>query len=278
VKTNMPASNSVYQLSDRQHLRTIKKFCICAVVLLLNSFADPNLALAGSVSLNVAGVSELKISALESELAKANLIGFVGGKGLSNSEGTTRNFLGTQRLLFHGGGLNFYLYPNEDSDAHASYPYRASDKNIKRINLLAKFLKKRNGLPVVLVGFSRGSVDVAQFAKSHSKDIAAIVILSGVYENDSRKAGDYSLNEIIGTEIGVPILGIHHSDDECRVTVPSEAEAFFDSLSAPKKKFVFLDGGRNTGRDCGPFHHHGFEDIERQAVNQVVQWLKQFGK
>lgn len=278
MKTNINTSNSICQLSNRQQSRKIKYFYIYALIFLLNFSAHPNLALADNISLSVAGVSELKISALESELAKANLIGFIGGKGLSNSEGATRNFLGTQRLLFYNGGFNFYLYPNENSAAHASYHYRASDENIRRIYLLAKFLKNRNGLPVVLMGFSRGSVDVAQFAKSHSKDIAAIVILSGVYENSSRKAGDYSLNEIIGTGIDVPILGIHHGDDECRVTVPSEAEAFFDSLSAPKKKFLFLNGGGNTGRDCGPFHHHGFEGIERQAVNQVLQWLKQFKK
>ena len=110
VKFNMPASNGVGLLSYRQNLRITRVLCICVVILLLNSFTDPSLAHSSRISLNVAGVSDLKINGLESELAKANLVGFIGGKGLSNSEGRTRNFLGTQRLLFHGGGFNFYLY------------------------------------------------------------------------------------------------------------------------------------------------------------------------
>ena len=76
MKINMHTSNSICQLSNRQQSRKINIFYIYALIFLLNFSAHPTLALADNISLSVAGVSELKISALESELAKANLIGY----------------------------------------------------------------------------------------------------------------------------------------------------------------------------------------------------------
>ena len=59
------------------------------------------LSLSGNAeTLSIKAVSELDIIAFERIDSKANLISFIGGKGLRNSEGRTRNFLGTQSRVF----------------------------------------------------------------------------------------------------------------------------------------------------------------------------------
>lgn len=223
--------------------------------------------------LNLKDVSELPVFSLERDDARANLIGFIGGKGLRNREGRTRNFLGKQKEKFYKEKFNYYLYPNPNSRKKGSYPYRASKRNTGRIKALVDFLQKRNSLPTYLLGFSRGSVDVSSYAKRHPGTIDGVVIISGIYANSSRKASDYSIDLIVGDEFPLPLLIVHHEADECRVTDPEEALSFFESVKAPKKKMVMISGGGRTGRECGPLHHHGLEGVEKRGVRAIINWI-----
>ena len=225
-------------------------------------------------TLSIKTISELDIIAFERIDAKANLISFIGGKGLRNSEGRTRNFLGTQSKVFFESGYNYYLYPNVDSHSKATYPYRLSEDNIDRIRALVEFLKQRNSLPTILIGFSRGSVDVSAYSNQHKETIKGIVLMSGIYLNNSRKASEYSIDKIVGDNIEVPFLIVHHENDQCRVSNPDEAAAFFGSVISQTKAIAIITGGGGTGRECGPFHHHGYEDVEAAATSAVLKWLK----
>ena len=169
--------------------------------------------------------------------------------------------------------MNYYLFPNWSESEKASYRLRASEKRAKRILNLVKELKKRNTLPIYLVGFSRGSVDAASFAKKFPDAIKGIVLASGVYTNSSKKAESYSMQSIIGTKIEVNTLVAHHKKDTCQVTQYKFAKRFYDNLQAPVKEIILFDGGTPTGGKCGPLHHHGYEGIESEAANKISERL-----
>ena len=207
----------------------MKRILASATVMIILSSA----AVADQVTLSFPDVSELPIHSVEQAKAKANIIALIGGNGLKNSQGNSKNFLVTQRGDFIAAGLNFYLFPNRSEDEKASYKLRGSEERAARILNLTKEINKRNKLPIYLVGFSRGSVDAAKFSKLFPDHIKGIVLASGVYTNSSKKAEFYSMERILGSTVNVGVLVAHHEKDFCNVTPFSYAKDFFEELEAP---------------------------------------------
>jgi predicted alpha/beta hydrolase family esterase len=230
-------------------------------------------AWANDMKLNFKNVSKLPILAYENYEANANIIAILGGAGLKNKKGKSKNFLVTQKSTFTNSKLNYYLFPNWSESEKANYQFRASEKRASRILKFVAELSKRNSLPTYLVGFSRGSVDAASFAKKYPDKIKGIVLASGVYTNSSKKAEFYSMERIIGSIISVNTLVAHHKKDACKVTQFNHAKNFYDELQAPRKYILVFDGGVPTGRKCGPLHHHGFENIEEKAAKKIIEWM-----
>jgi predicted alpha/beta hydrolase family esterase len=245
------------------------QFFIVQIVIVFSAF----IAFAGDTQLEFSNVSQLPVHAYEQVGAKANMIAIIGGKGIKNKEGKSKNFLVTQKSIFTNLKLNYYLFPNWSNSKKATYEVRVSRERIDRILNLVTGIRNRNSLPIYLVGFSRGSVDAATFAKVYPKKIKGIVLSSGIYKNSSRKAKFYSMERLIGPNIAVAVLVAHHKNDSCKVTQFRYAKAFYENLNAPRKRAIIVDGGVPTGRKCGPFHHHGFENIEGDVAEGIAKWL-----
>ena len=228
--------------------------------------------------LDLPNVSTFPIIADETPHAVVNIISIIGGVGLRNGKGRSKNYLVKQKYTFIDEGLNYYLLPNWEKSEKASYAIRASDQRAERILGLVKKIRERNSKPIWLMGFSRGSVDVGYFAKRYASKIDGIVLASAVYENSSKKAEFYSMEEVIGDEINTPVLVAHHADDTCIVTQYGPAKNFFDNLKAPRKYFLKFIGGDATGRECGPLNHHGFEGIEEKVAREISIWIKKLSK
>ena len=231
-------------------------------------------ALAEDTRFNLIGVSQLPIHAYEHDEAKANMVAIIGGKGMKNPLGKSRNFLVVNKSKFTNSKLNYYLFPNWSKSEKAGYKLRVSRKRVGRILSLLKGIRKRNSLPNYLVGFSRGSVDAAAFAKIYPEKIRGIVLASGIYKNSSRKAELYSMDRLIGSKINTAVLVVHHKKDACHVTQFSYAEVFYQNLHAPRKQALFFNGGVPTGRTCGPLHYHGFENIEEKVASDIAEWIR----
>ena len=223
-------------------------------------------------ALNVKELSSLPITGYETAGSKANWILIVGGKGIRNVHGKSKNFLVWFQKDIAGLQFNTYVFPNKSKKHKSTYSYRNSKEQIKRLTNFVKLLKSRNGLPTFIVGFSRGSTDAGSLAVNSPNLIDGIVLISGIYENESRKASDYAMEEIIRDRLKIPILVIHHEDDECHVTLPDKAQSFFKRLEAIDKTLKLMSGGGSTGRKCGPFHKHGLEGIEFKAVSIMTNW------
>ena len=241
-------------------------FCISTVIFVASSYAN-------DITIEIKETSKLPIHAYESRESVANIIAIIGGKGLKNKNGKSRNFLVRKKKVFIDGLMNFYLLPNYTKKEKASYDLRVSDERMQRILALVKKIKERNGKPIFIVGFSRGSVDAGQFAKKYPDQISGIVLASGIYTNNSRKAEFYSMQMIIGDTVETPILLVHHSDDGCIATPFEYAEEFYANLNAPSKMFLSYSGGLSNGGECGPFNYHGFEGEERKVADMIASWL-----
>ncbi len=220
-------------------------------------------------------ISDLPVFVTKIENINANLIGIIGGKGMKNEVGKSKNFLIRYKNNFVEKGIAFYLFPNVNSATKASYPRRISEDRIGRLNELVKYINSVNDKPIFIIGFSRGTVDAGFYAKKYPESISGIILASGVYKNDSNKAKNFSMEKIIGKKIKVDTLVVHHEKDECSVTQYKYAKSFFKKLKSPKKNLLNYTGGSGTGRECGPYHYHGFEGIELKVANDIAMWIKQ---
>ena len=247
--------------------KTITTLFIASFLMMLSYVSS---CLGGRISLNVPSVSSLPIHAAEVVDVKANVIAIIGGKGIQNRRGRSKNFLVRQIEAFSDRSINVYLLPNASEYEKATYEYRASGVNLDRILALIIEIKIRNSKPIFIVGFSRGSVDASVFSKNFPHTVSGIIIISAIYTNSSRKAAEFSMEEIIGTKIDVPIVIAHHKKDQCWVTQYSHARDFFDRLEVSNKKLLSYVGGTSNGRECGPFHYHGFEGIEHKVVKDIT--------
>ncbi len=220
-------------------------------------------------------ISDLPVFITTIKNINANLIGIIGGKGMKNEIGKSKNFLKRYKDNFVEKGIAFYLFPNANSDTKASYSRRISEERIGRLNELVKYISNINNKPIFIIGFSRGAVDAGFYAKKYPNNISGIILASGIYKNDSNKAKNFSMEKVIGKKIKVDTLVVHHEKDLCRVTKYKYAKSFFKKLKAPKKNLLNYTGGTGTGRECGPYHHHGFEGIELKVANDIAEWINQ---
>ena len=218
-------------------------------------------------------VSSLPVHITETGEAKANLIVIIGGVGIKNEEGKSKNFLVTMKEKFIEKNLNLFLFPNWSSSEKAGYSLRASKKRARRILNLVKEINLRNNLPVYLIGFSRGSVDVASFSNFFSKTIDGIILASGIYTNTSKKAELFTMEKLIGSEVNNAVLVVHHEKDACEVTSFVYAKKFYKKLKAPRKTMFKYKSGGTSGRECGPKHYHGFENIGEQVAEDIAKWI-----
>ena len=241
---------------------------------LLAALALPTAVNAVERSITIDSVSQLSIIGFEDNENKANVIALVGGKGLRNGKGKSKNFLVRNKNIFASNRINYYIFPNWSENELATYPLRITKIRTQRILNLVNYLKKQNDLPTYILGFSRGSVDAGSFAIRNPNSIKGIVLASGIYKNKSKKASNYSMEKIIGKEIKTHTLVVHHKKDTCVATPFKYAEKFFSKLKAPKKKQLFYTSGNPTGEPCGPNHFHGFEGIEKDVASDISDWIK----
>ena len=144
------------------------KFMIIILLLAIIFCLNIKNAKSKYIEIFISDTSNLPIHAVENESSIANMIAIVGGKGIKNSKGKSRNYLVKQKDIFVDSELNFYLLPNYSKKEDANYHLRISNKRMQRILALVDAIKVRNNKPIFIVGFSRGSVDAGSFGKKYS--------------------------------------------------------------------------------------------------------------
>lgn len=229
------------------------------------------------------GVS-LKLLVDAPEAAKAVVVLFPGGKGKvkikkdGTFKGMKGNFLTRSRKKFAANGLVTILFdaPSDRMDSQGlTFDYRTTKTHAGDIKqVMAKLRESFPGLPLWLVGTSRGSTSVAN-AGANIKDGGAdgIILTSSV--GVSNKHGGNILDFDLAN-IKIPALIVHHLEDGCVLTPVSGARDIKAGLtgSIAAELMEFTGGGSGSGRACGSKSHHGFLEIEQKVVDAISSWIK----
>jgi hypothetical protein len=121
------------------------------------------------------------------------------------------------------------------------------------------------GRKIVIVGMSKGSVDVASALASGAKPSGAVFV-SGIH------------SMVIAT-LGSPgvlpaTLVVHHSQDACRRTPPSDASRFV-AWSGGKARIQWINTtGQPSNNPCNAQGAHGFFKQDGPAVSAIISFVK----
>jgi len=213
--------------------------------------------------------------------AKATVVLLPGGNGRVKIDKRAnirndRNFVVRSRGLFVAAGYNVVL-PDAPSDRQADglggksgSAFRLSNEHMADLAKIVAYARKRFGKPVVVVGMSRGSISLATFLKERPGSAAAAAFVSSVISGKL----DGSLHRADLSAIAGPVLFVHHRNDACKVSKPKVMKKVVGKFGATNPELIWIDGnGAANGRECGPYHYHGFEGQEEEAVTAITDWI-----
>jgi dienelactone hydrolase len=128
------------------------------------------------------------------------------------------------------------------------------------------------GLPVWLVGTSRGTQSVAYLATELAgADAPDGIVLSATILTDDKGRPVPAMP--LG-KIRIPVLVVHHEQDGCMHCAFADIPALMGKLgNAPRKQLLAFKGGDNRGDPCEALAYHGFNGLEREVVQQSAAWL-----
>lgn len=121
------------------------------------------------------------------------------------------------------------------------------------------------GRKIVLVGMSRGAIDVASVLSMGAK-VNGLVIVSGMYREAQARLGSPAL---------LPrTLLVHNKYDTCKFTLPEFAREFAAwSGGRASVRWINVEGP-DIPRACGPMGAHGFYRQDGGAVTAINGFIR----
>lgn len=209
--------------------------------------------------------------------AKATVFLFPGGGGgfgkFEDGKANGGNFLVRSAPYFLANGLNVAIFGRPNDMDELGWTERTEPKHMTDVAKVLEFVKQKSGLPVWIVGTSRGTVSATAMAINvHDPAIAGLVLTSSVV----RYATPGAVPRQDLKAITLPVLVYHHAKDACKHCQTSEAPYIIKGLSnAPIKRLMVVNGGANpTGDECAGQHWHGFIGMESEAISHIAEWIK----
>lgn len=215
------------------------------------------------------------LSAPDAGKARAVAILFPGGGGKADLERESArqvldrgNFLVRSRRLLAAGGIAAAVM-----DAPSDQPngmedeFRLGAAHTEDIGKVVTDLKSRfPGLPVFLVGTSRGTISAAAAGSRLDKAIEGVVLTASIFLATRRQPGLSGFN--FGS-IPSPLLFVHHVNDGCAYTPYSSAKQLAD-----RYPLVTVSGGLPPrSKPCDAMSEHGFLGREAATVEAIAKWM-----
>jgi pimeloyl-ACP methyl ester carboxylesterase len=213
---------------------------------------------------------------IKNDQAVATVLLLPGGSGkmgkLVGGKPSGQNFLVRSRDEFASAGFNVAIIGPPSDNLDLEGMARVSPEHVADVRALVDFLKKDTGLPIWLVGTSRGTISATAAAIAFGNEsLAGVVLTSSIV---SRKDPASVLAQDLG-KIHVPVLVLHHEKDECRWCAPYEVSKVIDGLkNASPRKLIMVNGGNPAGDPCEALHYHGYNGIEKSTVEAITTWMK----
>ena len=233
-----------------------------------------------SVPMTTIQQSYLLVDAPDASPAKGVLLLFVGGGGkldIANGQAkiTSTNFLFRARHLFAAQGYHVALM-----DAASDFltcnnglkNRRTSGAYTKDMAAVIVDLHQRfPGLPLWLIGTSRGTTAAAQAAAYLGSMVDGLVLTSPMTNPITTTVFNVPL-----AQITVPSLITVHENDLCFVTPPSALESVRDALTSAAlvKTKEFDEGFPALSSDpCDATTPHGYLGVEPKVVKKITDWI-----
>ncbi|MEM9355359.1 MAG: hypothetical protein AAGB04_04030 [Pseudomonadota bacterium] len=216
-------------------------------------------------------------------LLRAALVLLPGGDGrlklnTAGQIGRMRNnFLVRTRHDFHRAG---YLTALVDAPSDRQRKpgllagYRASKVHaVRDIGTVLLSLKTTFGVPVFVIGTSRGVVSAANAARRSGQTFSGVALTASITVPNRKGA---SLRSVMLEKIGTPTLFVHHASDGCSVTPLHGARASFERMQSAglPVRWATVTGGRANIAPCKGKSHHGFWGVEGQAIGHLKTWIE----
>ncbi len=179
------------------------------------------------------------------------------------------NFLVRSRQMFVERGVATAVMdtPSDQPQGMDDW-FRLGDKHAADIARVSDELKRRfAGIPVFLVGTSRGTVSAAAAGRALGEAVAGVVLTSTLFVGGGRPGPGLSGFDF--KAIHAPLLFVHHVDDTCRYTPYRDAK----NLSSRFPLITVQGGDPPRSGPCEPFSAHGFLGREQQTVEAMVGWM-----
>jgi len=223
--------------------------------------------------------------------ARAALILLAGGPGYLKLDGDgcprklKGNSLVRSRPLFHGGGMITALVdaPDDYQGEEGLGGFRIEPAHAEDIGRVVADLRKRTGLPVWVVGTSRGGISAANAAARLTGPDApdGVVMTSPVTSGKIGAVKPWVADTVFSVPLEnarMPILVVVHADDECLRTPPDLASRIVDKTNGSREQVVTVTGGPGwRGGDsleaCKGRSPHGFLDQEAEVAAGIVRFV-----
>jgi pimeloyl-ACP methyl ester carboxylesterase len=185
------------------------------------------------------------------------------------------NFLVRSRAEFVKRGVVAAIV-DAPSDQQAGWgmgdEFRLGDSHFADISAVIEDINKRfPGVPLFLVGTSRGTVSAAALGARLGQRLAGVVLTSTVFRPTPRNAKEPGpgLSRFDFATISTPLLFVHHLNDQCEMTLYSEA-----ARHSGKYPLLTVFGGTPPkSGPCDAFSAHGYFGRESETVEQLVNWM-----
>ena len=207
--------------------------------------------------------------------AQAVAVLFAGGAGKVNLEREAGravldrgNFLVRSRRLFTASGIVAAVMDVPSDQSHGlEDEFRLGAAHAEDIGRVVADLRSRfPGLPIFLVGTSRGSISAASAGRRLGNRVDGVVLTATLFLASRRGPG---LSGFDFSSIPVPLLFVHHPDDGCAFTPYSEAKRLAD-----RYPLISVSGGSPAqSKPCEAMSAHGFLGREADAVDAIAKWM-----
>ena len=223
------------------------------------------------------------IAAMGDNKPEAVAILFVGGEGaihLRNEDGKIRfsqgNFLPRARAEFIRNGIvPVVVDAPSDHAAGMTDEFRMSDTHRLDVRAVVSEMKKRYpGLPVFLVGTSRGTISAAYVGAGLGSDINGVVLSSSLFHvggKNKKKNAEPRLSAFKWHTLRSPVLLVHHAEDGCFNTPYADALKVMRDYKYP---LISVFGGKPAeSAACEARSAHGFYGMEAKTIDAIAGWM-----
>jgi alpha-beta hydrolase superfamily lysophospholipase len=150
--------------------------------------------------------------------------------------------------------------------------FRLGDEHATDVTTVIADLEKRfPGVPLFLVGTSRGTISAAALGARLGERVTGVVLTSSMFRPAPKKSKEPGpgLSKFEFATVKVPLLVVHHVSDQCESTPYSDAARW-----AEKYPLISVFGGSPPqSGPCDAFSQHGYLGKESETVEQIVNWM-----